>query len=430
MKINIVDVKVSSKDELTKRVRKSKGSLFELAASIEKHGLMHPIVIDKLENGKYKWILIAGERRLKAAILTGASKIDATLFSDVDDVGKKEMELEENLLRKQLDWPEQVKALAQIDKLKRKIYGGATRAKGNEGWGIKETAEALGMSIGAVGQDIQLAKNIENRPDLLKKVRRMPKSAARKIVNQTLHTEHLKKQLDVKEITISSDIRLGRCEDLIDELKDNSVDLLITDPPFAVPEIVDVAGSGASTMTYNVTESNVSTPDVMLKTYEELIPKLFNKMKPAAHIYIFLGMGWYPYLTSKLRQVGFIVDDLPIIWDKGRPSIMAKDIHYMSCYEAILFGHKPPKTNLLRHPTKNVLSIPAIPPQQRVHGLQKPFDLLKILIENSSSPGETVLDCFVGSGATIKAAKQLQRSAIGFELDDGNFLRAQKFVGE
>jgi len=166
----------------------------------------------------------------------------------------------------------------------------------------------------------------------------------------------------------------------------------------------------------------------MLKTYNALIPELFRVLKPGAHFYMFFGHAWYPYLVINFRLKGFIVDDQPIIWNKMRCSIMAKDMHYMSSYEAILFGHKPPSTRILKKPVLNILNFPAIPGQKRVHSLQRPFDLLKLLIENSSVPGETILDCFAGSGSTIHAAKKLQRTGIGFELDEGNFLRAQKFI--
>ena len=442
MLINIVDIKINTKNDTTRRIRKSHGAIVQLAQSIAHHGLMHPIVVDELvaEGGSqdpmkdpdYKYILIAGERRLKACILNGDSTIEATLFAKTTNIVRKEMELEENVIRKQLSWEEECEAVSQLDELKRKRYGSAQRSdgiEGKKGWGMKETAEALGMSLGAVGQDIKLARDLKEHPELRKKVRKMPKHAARKIVKQAIHTNKLKRQLELKEITISSEIKLGNCVDLIKELKNDSIDLLITDPPFAVPEIVAVAGKSSS-MTYNFTETNVGDEDTLYNTYNVLIPELYRVLKPGAHFYMFFGHAWYSYLTYKFRNVGFLVDDSPLIWNKMRCSIMAKDMHYMSSYEAILFGHKPPSTRILKKPVLNILNFPAIPGQKRVHGLQRPFDLLKLLIENSSVPGETILDCFAGSGSTIQAAKKLQRTGIGFELDEGNFLRAQAYINK
>ena len=66
--------------------------------------------------------------------------------------------------------------------------------------------------------------------------------------------------------------------------------------------------------------------------------------------------------------------------------------------------------------------------QTRIHSLQRPYDLLKLLIENSSGVGDVVLDTFAGSASTLVAAKKLQRNAVGFEMDEGNFLRAQAYL--
>jgi site-specific DNA-methyltransferase (adenine-specific) len=131
-----------------------------------------------------------------------------------------------------------------------------------------------------------------------------------------------------------------------------------------------------------------------------------------------------------LNNAGFIVDAQPLIWYKERVSVMAKDMHYMSSYEAIFFGHKPPVGRILTKPVSNVLSVPALSHQAKVHPLQRPHDLLKILIENSTGVGDTVLDTFAGSASTLVSARKLQRNAIAFEKDEGNFLRAQEWISK
>ena len=52
------------------------------------------------------------------------------------------------------------------------------------------------------------------------------------------------------------------------------------------------------------------------------------------------------------------------------------------------------------------------------------------MIENSSLVGETVLDTFAGSGSTVMAAMKLKRKGIGFEIDEGNFLRIQDWFSK
>lgn len=69
-----------------------------------------------------------------------------------------------------------------------------------------------------------------------------------------------------------------------------------------------------------------------------------------------------------------------------------------------------------RYPT-NILEFSCVNNYQRVHPSQKPVDLLKYLISTYTKEGETVLDCFAGSGSTGVAAKELNREFIGIEKE-------------
>ena len=441
MNVAIKAIKVERKDLDTKRARKDYGDILSLADSIKKFGLLHPIIVDHSNDTNYDYVLVAGERRLRATILAGYDTIEVKLKESIDDFTRKEIELEENLQREDLHWTERIEALRQLDELKRKIYGDALKADPRKGkgkaWSVQDTAKSVGRSAGGVAEDIKLARELKASPSLKKKVARLPQHAAKKLVKQLNEASLLRKQIERRDLKIDTSLLQGNCVDLIKDIKNNSVHLLITDPPFAAPEIVKVSHTdkgGKSAPTYNLTESNVATEETMRDVYNILVPELYRVLVPGAHVYIFLGMYWYTPLISLLRKTGFIIDDSPLIWWKKRVSIMAKDNHYMSAYEAILFGRKPyiedKDSRILNKPRGNVFDIPTIAPQIRVHPLMKPFDLLKIFIENSSKPGEVVLDCFAGSAMTLVASKKLQRRAIGFELDNGNYLRAQEFLSK
>jgi site-specific DNA-methyltransferase (adenine-specific) len=440
MKINISDIIVSKTDNKTKRFRKDFGNVIELSESLKSIGLIHPIVVDEVCTeepsshdperwliGVKKYRLIAGERRLRAAMYAGWTEIEVTLKDEMTDLAAKEMELEENVKRKDIDWEEQVEAVRQIHELKVKQQGQSTRTK--DGWGIEKTAALIGASVGLVSQDIKLAKQLNENPNLRKKVRKLNKASARKLVDQELKAAGLRKVMKERCINIGYNFQNVACESGIKQVPANSIHCLITDPPFALDAISKVGGgTGDKGLHYNTTQTNVSTEEELDRIYKELIPELYRVLVEGAHFYIFLGMGWYTRLCSMLRRQGFVVDDQPIIWDKCRTSIPSRGAHYMSRYEAILFGHRPPQKRILLKPTPNVLTIPTINPASRVHPLQKPFDLLKILIENSTSLGEVILDCFCGSASTLLAANKLQRCSRGFELDPDNYIRACKWL--
>ena len=67
--------------------------------------------------------------------------------------------------------------------------------------------------------------------------------------------------------------------------------------------------------------------------------------------------------------------------------------------------------------TKNVLDIPNIIGKKK-HPTEKPVELNKILIENSSNVGDVVLDPFMGTGSSGLACKELNRNFIGVEIDE------------
>jgi adenine-specific DNA-methyltransferase len=73
-------------------------------------------------------------------------------------------------------------------------------------------------------------------------------------------------------------------------------------------------------------------------------------------------------------------------------------------------------------PYTDVWTYPTVPPSKpgtRRHPCAKPVDMMRHIINTSSRPGDMVLDCFLGGGATAVAAHQLGRRFIGCDMDDG-----------
>lgn len=95
-----------------KRVRKTLGDLTPLAESLRKHGLLNPIVITP------KHELIAGHRRLEAARQLGWETIPARIVDQDDEVELMELELDENIHRKNLNTDELAEAYVRLDKIR------------------------------------------------------------------------------------------------------------------------------------------------------------------------------------------------------------------------------------------------------------------------------------------------------------------------
>lgn len=66
----------------------------------------------------------------------------------------------------------------------------------------------------------------------------------------------------------------------------------------------------------------------------------------------------------------------------------------------------------------------------KTHPCEKPVDLLKFYIANSSNEGDIVFDPFMGTGSTIVAAKELGRNYVGYELEEQYYDVALERVGD
>lgn len=102
----------------------------------------------------------------------------------------------------------------------------------------------------------------------------------------------------------------------------------------------------------------------------------------------------------------------PLVWDKGEEVGMGDTAYpWRPNYELVwVIGdgwHGPRGSSILRFP---------ISPRNRVHPTQKPVALMRAIIQKA--PPGTVLDPFMGSGTTLRAAADLGRKAIGIEINE------------
>jgi len=106
MQVPITDIKVK------KRIRKDMGNLASLAESLKKYGQLNPIVITKNN------VLIAGERRLEAAKMLGWESINAVIVEAKGTLAKLELEVEENIQRRDFSPREEADATNKLYRLR------------------------------------------------------------------------------------------------------------------------------------------------------------------------------------------------------------------------------------------------------------------------------------------------------------------------
>ena len=214
-------------------------------------------------------------------------------------------------------------------------------------------------------------------------------------------------------------IKQGDSRLLLKDLDDESVDLIVTDPPYKTTARGNAGNSGGMmqkkiNMQGKVFEHNDIKP-------QEYIPEFYRVLKDGSHCYIMTNHVNLQEILNVASQNGlkFIKS---LIWDKGN-KIMGQ--YYMSQFEYILFFRKGKGIKINNCGTSDILSVPNKKTKDidgnNIHDTEKPVGLMKILIENSSNENDIVLDPFMGVGSTGIACMNLNRNFIGFELDSKYF---------
>jgi DNA modification methylase len=198
----------------------------------------------------------------------------------------------------------------------------------------------------------------------------------------------------------SNRIILGDCIKILKNFPINSIDLIITDPPYG-----DNTGYGWNNKQIRNNENPLINCLALVECYRVL--------RRNRSLYLFTNWKHYPFLTEFImRYTKFSVRHL-IVWKKHNFGLGWAFRHQ---YELILVLEKgKPKYNLKNF--SDVQTCSHINHDKNNHPHEKPIDLITKMIEHSSKKGDLVLDPFAGSGAVCKAAEKANRKWIGVEID-------------
>jgi DNA modification methylase len=191
------------------------------------------------------------------------------------------------------------------------------------------------------------------------------------------------------------------CIEYMKTMKDNSVDLVVTDIPYGE---VNRKSSGLRNL-------EKGKADIVTFSIDSLLDNLCRITKGS--MYIFCGMEQVSIIRKLM--VEHKMSTRLCIWEKSNPSPMNGDKIWLSGIECCVYG-KFPKAAFNEHCKNTVFRFPC--GRNKLHPTQKPLELIKKLVLASSNRGDLVFDGFAGSGTTGVACKKLGRRFIGCELDE------------
>ncbi|QDA30277.1 site-specific DNA-methyltransferase (plasmid) [Paenibacillus polymyxa] len=216
-------------------------------------------------------------------------------------------------------------------------------------------------------------------------------------------------------------------------LEDESVDLIITDPPYNL----GYGGTGHRKVKREGfgTFANDELSDKEYRRFTtDWLSEAYRVLKPGRHIYVCIDWRQYPLMFWLMQHIGFTIKNC-IVWDKIH---MGMGWQYRFQHEFVIFAvkdvvkrHRAPRqvispSNAASATVKNrrvssrsltdVWKVPKLSGNKMIHPTEKPIDLITPMVLQSSQEGELVVDFFVGSGPVYEAALGNGRIFKGFEV--------------
>lgn len=350
--------------------RKNDEAVKYVKKSIEEFGFKVPIVIDKDD------VIVCGHTRWKAAKALKLKEVPCVIADDLSDEQIKAFRLADNKVGEVAEW--------DLDFLKVEL----------------DELDQLGVDMDAFGfVDIDFGDDAEAEDDDF---------------DADAAVEEIK-----DPITQPGDIwQLGNhrliCGDSTDPevvaklFEGGQADLIVTDPPYNVGYV----GKTKDALTIQNDKKSASAfKDFLLDAFGAM----YTVLKEGGAFYVWYASREHINFESALNEVGLTVRE-QLIWVKNSLVLSRQDYHWK--HEPCLYGWKDgaPHNWYSDRSQTTVLEFKR-PARNAEHPTMKPVDLIGYLIKNSSKQTDVVFDPFGGSGSTLIACEQLNRTCRTIELD-------------
>lgn len=195
--------------------------------------------------------------------------------------------------------------------------------------------------------------------------------------------------------------------DFLRTLPSSSVNLVVTDPPYESLEKHRAVGT-TTRLKHSKSSSNDWFDIFPNARFPELLNEVYRVLAQDSHFYLFCDQETMFVVKPLAEQVGFTFWK-PLVWDKVKIGL---GYHYRARYEFILFFEKG-KRKLSNLGVADVISVPRV---FKGYPTEKPSDVSRVLIEQSSQLGDLVVDPFCGSSSVGTAAVALGRRYHGNDM--------------
>ncbi|WP_414052914.1 DNA-methyltransferase [Macrococcus animalis] len=210
----------------------------------------------------------------------------------------------------------------------------------------------------------------------------------------------------------------------MEEIQNESIDALITDPPYNIARDNNFETMGRAGIDFGEWDKNFDMTS--------WLPVAISKIKKGGNIIIFTDWKAITPIVKELEKLGCDIKDMLRI-EKSNPMPRNRDRRFVTDYEiaiwAVKKGSKWTFNRLSDTYERPLIKTRVTPKSEKINGghpTQKNIETMEWIVERLTNERDVVLDPFMGSGTTGVACNSLNRRFVGYELEKDYFEIAKR----
>jgi site-specific DNA-methyltransferase (adenine-specific) len=230
----------------------------------------------------------------------------------------------------------------------------------------------------------------------------------------------------------------GDSLEIIKDISDNSVDLILTDPPYNLGKFMKERDTNMG----KLRENHFSATDWDHIDYEQWVENMDIFLKNASRV-IKKGGSMIVFMSLmkaetiiKLAEKHKFYYKTTGIWHKKNPLPRNMNLHFVNSTEGWIYFTHIKKTGIFNNNGKmehDFIESGLTPGSEKKYGghpTQKPEAIIEHFIKLLTNEGDVILDPFMGSGTTGKVAGNLKRKFLGIEISDKYYEVSKNRINE